>query len=235
MRKSDPNGLVASFTADTYQAWSDWVVIDQALAGHSLAIRRKVASDALLALAVTWEGFLSRWLIAAVNRDPNAAIQHLSDSVVSYATQQLHIPKAHIASSAILKQHFTVAEVQRILDPANRNIVLTQHKEFKDFGRQWLSAPYAAALAKPSARDVQVLKSIRSIRNALTHQSSHSLSDANSTLRDGRLPRDLRLTASRNLNVAGLGRYLHAGTTSKTRLEILHTESISIALLLLVP
>lgn len=89
MRKASPNDVAAAFTTATADALADWETIDAALASQSLSLRRRAASDAFLSLAVSWESFLSRWLVAAVNKDASQAVRQLATRLQEHAEEGL--------------------------------------------------------------------------------------------------------------------------------------------------
>lgn len=117
MRKASPDDVVATFVASTAEALSDWETIDSALLTESLSLRRRAASDAFFALAVSWESFLSRWLVAAVNRDASQAARHLAKELEDYATIELRVPSTHLSSTLITQSHFSLSLVRQLLDP----------------------------------------------------------------------------------------------------------------------
>src|SRR4051794_15891848 len=98
MRKASPNTVIDRFLASTSSALSDWQTVDTALEGESVGLRRRVASDAFLALAVSWESFLSQWLIAAVNKDSSNAVIYLTRRVRTHAEEELGLSPAHLSN-----------------------------------------------------------------------------------------------------------------------------------------
>ncbi len=126
MRKASPNEVIDAFVQSTSAGLADWQVIDASLS--DLRLRRRVASDAFLALAVAWETFLSQWLIAAVNRDSSTAVRYLTQRLQDHATGELRVPQTHVSATLITKNHFTLALVRQLLDPHDNNVVLREHK-----------------------------------------------------------------------------------------------------------
>ncbi len=233
MRKASPNEVIDAFVQSTSAGLADWQVIDASLS--DLRLRRRVASDAFLALAVAWETFLSQWLIAAVNRDSSAAVTSLSQRLQDHATNELRVPQTHVSTTLITKNHFTMELVRQLLDPHDNNVVLREHKDLKVFADRWLAASYRQQLSAITPYQFRPVLATRLVRNALAHQSESALKRANNELRKSTMPLALRVTTSRQLNVDGWRRYLLSITSETPRLAVYHTELAATAQLLRVP
>lgn len=233
MRKASPNEVIDAFVQSTSAGLADWQTIDASLS--DLRLRRRVASDAFLALAVAWETFLSQWLIAAVNRDSSTAVRYLSQRLQDHATGELRVPQTHVSVTLITKHHFTLALVRQLLDPHDNNVVLREHKDLKDFADRWLAGSYGQQLSTITSYQFKPVLATRLVRNALAHQSESALQRANGELRKSTVPLSLRVTTSRQLNVDGWRRYLLSITSATPRLAVYHTELAATAQLLRVP
>ena len=222
VRKASPNDVIDSFVQSTSADLADWQIIDASL--HDLRLRRRVASDAFLALAVAWETFLSQWLIAAVNRDSSTAVTYLSQRLQDHATNELRVPQTHVSATLITKNHFTLDLARQLLDPHDSNVVLRERRELKVFADRWLAASYRQQLAAITSYQFKPVLATRLVRNALAHQSESALKRANDELRKSTMPLALRVTTSRRLNVDGWRRYLLSITSATPRLAVYHTE-----------
>ncbi|TDE89588.1 hypothetical protein EXU48_20740 [Occultella glacieicola] len=235
MRKASPNDVVAGFTTATAGALTDWETIDAALAAQSLSLRRRAASDAFLSLAVSWESFLSRWLVAAVNKDASRAVSQLATRLQEHAEEELRVPRSHLAATLITQSHFSLNLVRQLLDPNENNIVIREHGDLDQFARRWLADPYRTALTGISSFQFKPVLATRLIRNALAHQSESALKRANDELRKSTVPVGLRVTGARRLSVDGWRRYLLSISSYRPRIAVLHDELATVASLLVVP
>jgi len=235
MRKASPNLVVDDFIASASDSLRDWQRIDVALANESIALRRRAASDSFLALAVTWESFISEWLVAAVNKDASQAVAHLTAKMTSHGVDELRLPSTHIAATLITQGHFNLASVKQILDPNDSNIVVRHHKDLKTLGDRWLAPPYHGALTGFSAHQFAPALATRLVRNVLAHNSDRALSEANDILRKPFVPAALRVTNARRPQLDGWRRYLLAPHGGHPRVAILHTSLSTIAGQLRVP
>jgi len=233
VRKANPNDVIDTFVQTTSAALSDWQAIDSAVG--DLRLRRRVASDAFLALAVAWETFLSQWLVAAVNRDSSTAVTYLSGRLRNHALEELRVPNTHVSAALITKNHFTLALVRQLLDPHDNNVVLREHGELKQFASRWLAGDFSSRLSGISSYQFKPVLAARLVRNALAHQSESALKRANDELRKSTVPAALRVTTSRELSVDGWRRYLLSITSATPRIAVFHTELRATANLLRVP
>lgn len=225
MKKASPDRVVDEFHSSVVQAIDDWRVIDAALEKHPIALRRRIASDAFLSLGVSWEAFLSRWLIAAINKDSTRASEMLADQIRKSAVDDLRIPETHLSSSLLVRTHFTLASVRDMVDQEGRNITLRNRSEAKKFGDKWLTDPYKQALQALRPLDFTILTGLRLVRNALAHRSPSSLGEAATFLRKETVPPNIRLTSKRTVNIDGWKSYLYADA----RIVEYHNEVVRIA------
>ncbi len=235
MRKASPNDVVAAFITATSDALTDWETIDAALATQPLKLRRRAASDAFLSLAVSWESFLSRWVVASVNKDASQAVSYLTTRLQAHAQDELRVPTTHIAATLITQSHFSLDLVRQLLDPNENNIVLREHSDLDKYARRWLADPYRASLSGISSYQFKPVLATRLIRNALAHESESALKRANDELRKSTVPPGLRVTGTRRLSVDGWRRYLLAISSTRPRIAILHDDLSAVASLLAVP
>lgn len=71
-RKRDPDDEVDRFLASVVASLDLWSRTQHALESSDLGLRKVASLDAFVRIAVEWEGFRSRWHIAAINRDSSA-------------------------------------------------------------------------------------------------------------------------------------------------------------------
>lgn len=235
MNKADPNDVVDAFTTATTSSRADWATINGLLATEPIRLRRRVAADAFLSLAVSWETFISAWLVAAVNKNATQAVATLSTRLQDHAVTALRLPPSHVATTLITQSHFNLTSVRQVLDPDDYNIVLREHKELKKYADSWLSPPYHGVLAGVTAFQFKPALVTRLVRNALAHQSDAALKAANDETARSTVPVALRRTGPRRLSADGWRAYLLAPHHGQPRIEILHDELIKLADQLVVP
>lgn len=229
MNKADPNAAIDAFQSGARSAHSDWSAIDAALVPLGLAIRRRAASDAFLALAVTWEAFISTWLVAAVNKDTSKAIARVSKKLREHALDELRLPAGAIAGTLVTTSHLNLTNVRDLLDPKGWNVVIRTQKELGRFADDWLAGDYESRAAAISGYQYAPALIVRLIRNALAHQSQGAIDEANAAVRLKTIPVVLRYSGKRSLGVAGWGRYLLASSVPVPRIASLYTELIALA------
>jgi hypothetical protein len=232
VNKTDPNGVVEEFIRATNSSLLEWKDIDRALGGASISLRRKAAADAFMAVAGSWESFLSSWIVSAVNKDASQARATLEANVRRYATNELRIPSSHLTASVVARSHFTLAEVRQLLDPNDYNIMARDHKELRKRADTWLAGLYRQQARSVTALQFKPVLITRLVRNALAHRSAAALREANDVVREANTPLDLRYDGVTKLNVAGWRRYLLATHGDATRIEHIHTRPITTASLL---
>lgn len=229
VNKSDPNDIVDNFVATTNDALDDWRTIDGVLSTQGVRLRRRAAADSFMALAVSWESFLSRWLVAAINRNASQAVRALETKIREYAIDNLRVPEAHVATTLVTRSHLTVAEVRRLLDPEEFNIMISSRADLKKFAMSWLADPYQGAATGITTHQFRTAHLTRLVRNVLAHHSTTAITAANEFVTQNSTPATLRWTGSRRLDVAGWRRYLFTTTTPVPRVEILHNELATLA------
>jgi hypothetical protein len=226
VNKADPDAAVDAFEIDTLQLLADWIAIDDALKLEKVALRRRVATDALLRLAVTWEAFLSDWWVSAVNRDPGPLLGTLDGRMRKFARDNCGLTDADLSATLVTRSHFNVDDIRRLLDPDKRNIVVRSHRELREKAGQELADPYRMEALGISKSDWAVADLVRTTRNALAHRSGGSFDELHRALRSRDLRAPLKLSTTQTLNVAGIGRYLGAkptGTNSE-RIAMIHDD-----------
>jgi hypothetical protein len=150
-RKRDPNDEVDRFVTAADASLDVWERTQRALEASDLELRKVVSLDAFVRIAVDWEGFRSRWHIAAINRDSSAyradVERRFRASIKSGRFGELD-PFIHLALPAQL----SVATIHELLDPLGRNI---------SFGDKWtdrataeLPTQYAAKVVALSPADL---------------------------------------------------------------------------------
>lgn len=229
VNKADPDGVIDAFQSATASALADWQQIDGALKELGLHIRRRAASDAFLALAVSWEFFISTWLVSAVNKDTSRAIARLEKKIQDHALDELGLPASILSSSLVSTSHLNLTAVRKVLDRREWNVVIRYQNELEDFANKWLAGPYEARALAITAFQFAPALVVRLVRNALAHQSPGAIKEANEIVRKTTIPAALRHTGTRSLGVAGWGRYLLSSTAPVPRIAYLHNELIALA------
>ncbi|MER3387811.1 MAG: hypothetical protein RIC81_12010 [Microcella pacifica] len=229
MKKADPDGVIDTFQAATTAALDDWRLIDDALIPLGLHIRRRAASDAFLALAVSWEFFISTWVVAAVNRDTSKAIARLEGQMQDHALNELGLPASTLSSSLVTTSHLNLSAVRSVLDRRDWNIVIRYQKELDTVAGKWLAGPYEARAKAITAYQFAPALVVRVIRNALAHQSLGAIKEANEVVRKNSTPPALRYSGVRSLGVDGWGRYLLSSSVPTPRIAALHDELIALS------
>lgn len=225
-RTRDPDDEVNQFISDVTASLDLWRRTQAALMSSDLDLRKVASLDAFLRVAVEWEGFRSRWHVAAINRDSSAYRADLERrfriSVKDGRFGSLE-PYVHIALSSQL----SVATVQRFLDPFGRNI---------SFGDKWtdraqaeLAARFAGKVRSLSPADLLLVSACEKIRNAIVHKSSSSVDEMNTALAvlDPRVDADLVRTT--RVTGAGIAAYLHAQPLAQRRVEAWHRRLSDVA------
>jgi hypothetical protein len=224
VNKADPDAAVDGFEVDVIQLLTDWAAIDLALTKESVSLRRRVATDALLRLAVNWEAFLSDWWVSSVNRDTGPLLAGLDAQVRKFAETKCGLSNADLSTNVITRSHFTLDDVRRMLDPEGQNIVLRSRSELRKRAQSELGNPYLMKVLGISTTDWVVANLVRTMRNALAHRSRRSFDELDRVLRSGDLPAALRLTTSQRLDFRGIGRYLGVRPNGSTveRIATIH-------------
>jgi hypothetical protein len=218
-RKRDPDDEVDRFTAAVGASLVVWERTQGALEASDLELRKVVSLDAFVRIAVSWEGFRSRWHIAAINRDSSAYRADVETrfraSIKGSRFGDLE-PFVHLALPAQL----SVATVQRLLDPLGRNISFGD--KWTDRARAELSAQYASKVLTLAPADLLLVSACEKIRNAIVHRSSGSVDEMNTALVVLDRTVDADLVRTSRVTGAGIAAYLHARPLSDRRIEVWH-------------
>lgn len=235
VNKTDPNGIVDDFVAQAASALADWQHIGAAIQHERIAVRRRSAADAFMALAVSWESFMSEWLVGAVNRDASRTVATLDQKLREHAQEKLRVPAGHVAATLATKGHLSMGEVRGLLDPKDYNVAIRSRDELRAFAAEWLAGAYRAQALGVTAFQFAPVLLTRVIRNALAHRSAAAISEANRVARLGTTPVSFRVAGARKLDVAGWRTYLLQGHNGTPRVELLHTSLSQFATGLKVP
>jgi len=227
-RKRDPDDEVNSFVAAVAASLDLWERTQEALESSDLALRKVASLDAFVRVAVGWEGFRSRWHIAAINRDGIAyradVERRFRESTRGGNFAQLE-PFVHV----VLPAQLSVATVQRLLDPLGRNI---------SFGERWpdrataeLADMYAAKVRLLSSADLRLVTACEKIRNAIVHRSTSSVNEMNTALVVLDPTVDADLVRTSKVRESGIAAYLHARPVpvSERRVEVWHQRISQVA------
>lgn len=231
MNKADPNAVVLDFDVRTSVALAEWASTDALLGAHApaaekLGLRRKVASDAFLALAVSWERFYSAWVAAAVNRAPAVAVARLDGQLKAHALRELKIPASALSASMLASSHLSLSGVRTVLDADGQNIVARSHKDMVKTAEDWLDGACRTAALSVTSYDFAPAHLARLVRNVLAHESALALKLANEYSRGRGVPPGLRVTTQNNLDVRAWRAYLFARPPGRTapRVALFHAS-----------
>lgn len=120
-RTRDPDDEVDQFARAVGASLDLWRRTQIALKSSDLDLRKVASLDAFLRVAVEWEGFRSRWHVAAINRDSSAYRADLEKRFrASIKDGRFGALEPYV--NVVLPGQLSVAVVQRFLDPLGRNI-----------------------------------------------------------------------------------------------------------------
>lgn len=225
-RKRDPNDEVSHFVAAIGSSLDLWERTQSALECSDLDLRKVASLDAFVRAAVEWEGFRSRWHIAAINRDSTAYRADLErrfrESMKGRGFGEL-VPFVHVALPAQL----SVATVQRLLDPLGRNISFGD--KWTDRARQELAGQYAAKVQSLPPADLLLVAACENIRNAIVHRSPSSVNEMNTALVVLDPAVDVDLVRTNKVSATGIAAYLHAQPHAERRVEVWHRRLRDVA------
>ncbi|MGY2004243.1 hypothetical protein [Blastococcus sp. SYSU DS1024] len=186
-----------------------------------LTIRNDAAAMSTLRLGIAWEKFLDDWLVTVVTSDPSKLLERTTAEVqLTAAAQTLGLRLAHPGQ-------LTQDQVRRVLDPKRQNVAFPEHGTLRNDQGRWLSPAWKVALkANITRREEQLHQALRSIRNALAHQSLGSYDGLTADLAaiSAHYP-ELGWRQSVDVGPAGLLRHLRSGD----RVPRLHRAFLDIA------
>lgn len=234
MRKVDPNSVIDDFQLQVASALGTWSAIDAVLPANPVTLRRKVASDAFLTLAVAWESFLSDWWVGAINKDATTYIATTEKRLRDEAKRSFGLESADLTAKLVSKKHLTVSEVRRRLDPQERNVVIHGHKERQQRAQFELAGLYRARAHAITMGQWQTVECVRTLRNLLAHRSESARDAFDVEVRKGSLTAPLRWSGHPKLSVAGSMRYLATKREADPTLRVarFHSELSALAELL---
>ena len=218
-RTRDPDDEIDHFEAAVDASVDLWRRTQNALAASDLKLRKVASLDAFVRVAVEWEGFRSRWHIAAINRDSSTyrtdIEKRFRESTKNGKFKELE-PFVHV----VLPPQLSVATVQQLLDPLGRNISFGDN--WTDRARAELAAQYATKVLSLSPADLLLVAASEKIRNAIVHRSTSSVNEMNTALvvLDATIDADLVRTGK--VTATGISAYLHAQPQADRRVEIWH-------------
>lgn len=225
-RKRDPNDEVSHFVAAVGSSLDLWRRTQSALASSDLNLRKVASLDAFVRIAVEWEGFRSRWHIATINRDSSAYRADLERrfraSIKDGRFGGLE-PFVHVT----LPRQLSVATVQRLLDPLDRNISFGD--KWTDRARAELATQYAAKVQSMSPADLLLVTACEKVRNAIVHRSPSSVNEMNTALVVLDPTVDADLVRTNKVSATGIAAYLHAQPQSERRVEVWHRRLRDVA------
>lgn len=208
MRKVDPNSVIDDFKVQVATALTQWQLIHDALPSSPVSLRRKVAADAFLTVAVAWESFFSDWWIGSINRDASTFLARTETKLRDEAQRTFNLQAVDLAPTLVSKKHLSVAEVRRRLDPQQRNVVMHGHEDRQRRAQVDLAGSYRAKAHAISAADWLTVECTRVVRNLLAHRSASARDAVDEIVRKQNLAPALKWTGQRKLSVAGTALYL---------------------------
>lgn len=235
MKKADPDLRIDDFVRRTDASLADWKAIDAAIlatGSGTLRLRRRAATDSFLALAISWEAFMSSWFVAAVNREPRKAVRYLTTALQTHATNDLRIPTTILSPTLLTSSHLTRSDVASILDKNGRNFVMADHADLVGKSKRWLYHPYGTRARALTELDFAAAFAARKIRNLFAHESASASAEAWALVSTPAsvLPTALRVTTrTRRFNIDGWRGYMLEAAVKKPRVEIFHDELYALA------
>lgn len=227
MKKQDPNNCVDAIQEAITVSLAEWLTIDTALADQPVAIKRKVASNAFLQLAVNWEFFLSDWWLASINRDASNLIDGFDQKLRTHATDKLGLAEDQLAGKLVTLKHLNVSAVRRLLDNDGSNLAFYGLEDVKSKAGKQLADPYRTRVLTMPHTDWQVADVTRVVRNALAHQSPKSISNVNDLLDQDDLAQSLK-RGQKRLDLKGIRRYVR-GPDDASRMPVIHAGLSKVA------
>jgi hypothetical protein len=235
MKKANPDLRIAEFAQRTQESLADWQAIDAAIVAlgtGNLRLRRRAATDSFLALAISWEAFMSGWFIAAVNREPRRAVRFLTIELQNHALNELNIPASILSPSLVTSSHLTRDAVATILDKNGRNVVMADHKDLMKKSKKWLYHPYGTRTASITELDYSAAFAARKIRNMFAHESESASTEAWKMVTEASsvLIPQLKVTGRKSkFNLDGWRGYIFESVNGKPRVQVFHEELIVLA------
>jgi hypothetical protein len=225
-RKRDPDDEVNRFVGAARSSLDLWKRTQDALKWGELELRKVASQDAFVRVAVEWEGFRSRWHIAAINRDSSAYRADLEKrfraSIKSGRFGEVD-PFVHL----VLPAQLSMATVHRLLDPLGRNISFGD--KWTDRARDELARRYSAKVQSLSPADLLLVSACEKIRNAIVHRSPSSENEMNTALVVLDRAVDAELARTSKISATGIAAYLHAQPQSERRVEVWHRRLCDVA------
>lgn len=233
MRKANPNVLIDEFIKRANSSLADWRAIDNAITTigpGQLPLRRRAATDSFLALAISWESFMSSWFVAAVNREPRTTLTELTKKLKSHATEKLNIPDEILAPSLLITKHLNLETVSTILDASGHNVVVADHADLQAKAKKWLHHPYRTKARAITELEFSAALVARRIRNMFAHESSSGSAEAWKIVQSTSIHPSFRVTSRKSkLNINGWRGYIFESVDKIPRIEIFHSELIMLA------
>lgn len=226
VRKRDPADEVDRFRAEVATSLDLWERTQCALGAADLELRKVASLDAFVRVAVGWEGFRSRWHIAAINRDSSA---YRADIEKRFRTSIKGGRFGELESfvHVTLPVQLSIATVHRLVDPLGRNISFGDR--WTDRAREELAPRYAAKVRLLSPADLRLITACEKIRNAIVHRSPGSVDEMNTALVVLDPAVDADLVRTSKVAGTGIAAYLHARPQSERRVEAWHRRLAEVA------
>lgn len=217
MRKRDPNALIDQFQADLTISRNDRKRLCDAAPNVMLA--RRATMDAFARTAVSFERFRSEWHIAAITRDAR--------EFADYQRRRVEVllkgnDKASLLPyvSVNMPKHPTLEQVASLLDASGSNLSTPSVDAWKDLAKRDLAEPWRAQVVDISWSHSTAANAVIAIRNAVSHQSSKSLTAMSVALEKLTHPHHAGLQRPQNnVSLSGIPIYLHGSVEGVARIE----------------
>jgi hypothetical protein len=229
---ANPDNVAFAFIESTRDALTQWQVVDQALTPQApLAVRRRAASDAALGLAVSWETFISDWLVAAINREPSQYIANLTARVKNTVVTEGIVPEEALSEQLLSVSRLNMSSIRSIIAPDGANVAIPDYRSLRSKSQRWLTPTYRTRIDNINGRTYAPIRPLRLIRNILSHHSPQSLDAARGYLDNPEVPEAYRRATQHGQGVAGWRRYIYADN----HINQFHDDVIAVATILATP
>jgi len=190
----------------------------------------RLTEHMLIALAVSWEGFVSDMFIAYINRDPSQFTNHLRNSLIEHLATSSK-PEAVFKNYGKLSfpKHFTKQDVQSLANSNGNNITYSSFARLKDGAKVLLAPAHLAQFNAISNPNQAMINALLALRNHIAHRSVRSSEAMNAALAIGAL-HTTGLKRSTN-KVNNVGAWLKAQPPAKkeSRMHLLLNQFEAIA------
>ncbi|MBF9030625.1 hypothetical protein HKCCE3408_09470 [Rhodobacterales bacterium HKCCE3408] len=171
MRTMDPALVRASFNAQVTETIAFYRSTRSLLTSDGDI--SKLSALTMVALATTWESFLSDLFVAYINRDPSQFVTHLEYALLAGLTDKQKEIQSRYAK---FNRPGSVdrATINALLDPNGNNITFPNTSELKVGATRWLSVANGAGVAAITDQQGAIIDLWIALRNHIAHDSERS-------------------------------------------------------------